>query len=114
MRQFCLISTSVALNDSNALVITVPNTTMPINNCDILKIKVAQDIPAGFPQNTVYVYVNGVYLPVFTKYHNSVRIEQIKKCRTYYMGVGTEGPSLTMLSCIPQSSIAYAAIPVAV
>lgn len=114
MRQFCLTSTSVAFNDANALVITVPNTTMPINNCDVFKLRIAQDIPAGFPQNPVYVYVNGVYLQVFTKYHNTLRIEQLKKCRFYYLGFGAEVPSLTMLSCIPQSSVAYAAVPVVV
>lgn len=114
MRQFCLKSTSVALNDANELVITVPNTNFPINNGDILKIKVLQPIPTGYPQNDVYVYVNGVYIQVFTKFHNSVRIEQLATGRIYYMGVGTEIPSLTMLSCIPYSSVAFPAIPVPV
>lgn len=108
---FVVKSTSIT-SSGTVTTITVPNTTVAISNCDQIRLCIAQDIPSSNPANTVSLSINGVTIPIWTKYHNNVRTDQLKKCKCYYLGVGTEVPSLTILNCIPKSGYVYSTIPV--
>lgn len=105
--KYCLIkSTSVALA-ANVLTVTFPNVTT-INNRDTLIFRICQSIPStATSADKVNFVVNGTTFSVLMQNGNTVRANQLKKCRTYVVYVGTETPTMVIKCYLPCTGLTY-------
>lgn len=111
MCETILKSTSVAVS-SGVLTVTFPKTVKAISNCEVLKLVICQTIPTTAPFATVNFVINGTTIPVYTKFHNSVRADQLRSRKVYCCGFATSPISTVILNKIPVSGFAFPKIPV--
>lgn len=102
-------STSVAVTGGD-LVVTFPDMTT-VRNCDVLRLVIAQPIPATTSTARVIFVINGVRFIAYTKYHNYLRPSQLCRFKINDFGVGANTTSLTVLSCVGCSSESFATFP---
>lgn len=100
-----IVRASAALDGVN-LVITLPNTGI-IMNGDILRFCIINTIDDTNPTGTVSVSVNGTSFALKTKFGNDLRIDQLTNRKVYTVGVGAQTPTMTMLTCIPETSFSF-------
>lgn len=105
--KYCLIkSTSVALAGTT-LTVTFPDVTT-INNRDVLMFRICQSIPtAATSADKVNFVINGGTFNVLMQNGNTVRANQIKRCRTYVAYVGTETPTMVIKCYLPCTGLTY-------
>lgn len=105
--KYSLIKSSTVALASNVLTVTFPNVTT-INNRDTLMFRICQSIPSGATSaDKVNFVINGGTFSVLMQNGNTVRANQIKRCRTYVVVVGTETPTMVVRCYLPCTGITY-------
>ena len=99
-----------SLDGSNNLLITLPN-VFALRNGDIVKFVITETVPQTNPLGTVSIVINGITVPLKTRFGNDVRTEQLRKRKLYTVGFGAETPTFTMLTCLPTSSFNFPTYP---
>ena len=93
--------------ETNNVVLTLPNTTEPLENRDILRFCITAAIPQDNPLGTATVVVNGTTFALNTVLGNSVRIEQLRSRYVYTVQVGAQNAIMVMKTCLPETSFVY-------
>ena len=88
------------------LTITLPDRGTIING-DVISFCIINAIDQTNPVGTVSVIVNGTTFALKTRFGNDLRIDQLKSRKIYTVGVGAQTPTMTMLSCVPDSSFSF-------
>jgi hypothetical protein len=91
------------------ITLTLPNTTEPLTNRDVLRFCIPAAIPTDNPLGTVSIIINGVTFPLVTILGNSVRIEQLHSKFVYTVQLGAETPEFVIKTCLPETSFVYPA-----
>lgn len=99
-----------SLDGSDNLVITLPNVFM-LRNGDILKFVITDTVPQTNPMGTVSIVINGITVPLKSRFGNDIRTQQLCKRKLYTVGFGAETPTFTMLTCLPVSSFKFPTYP---
>ena len=100
-----VVRATAAVDGAN-LTITLPDTDT-IMNGDVFRFCIINAIDDTNPTGTVSVIVNGTTFALKTKYGNDVRIDQLTNRKIYVVGVGAQTPTMTMLTCIPETSFSF-------
>ena len=105
--KYCLIKSSTITLADNVLTITFPEVTT-INNRDTLMFRICQSLPFGATSaDKVNFVINGGTFSVLMQNGNTVRANQIKRCRTYVATVGTETPTMVIKCYLPATGLTY-------
>lgn len=94
---------AASLDEDSNLTITLPN-TITLHNGDTLRFVITNTVPTTNPLGTVSVVVNGTTMPLKTRFGNNARTEQFMARKLYTVGLGAEGPTMTVLTCLPLST----------
>ena len=88
------------------LTITLPNVPLIVNG-DVFSFCIINAIDQTNPTGTVSIVMNGTTFAVKTRYGNDLRIDQLQSRKIYVVGIGTQTPTATMLTCVPESSFSF-------
>ncbi len=105
-----IIKSSGIRYENEDLYVDFPDTIL--NDYDIVIATIVQDIYHTSPFGRVFFTINDTDIEIYTKYHNHIRITQLKKGFPYTMGYGEEAPSLVVLNCLPKVPIYQEAQPI--
>lgn len=97
---------TAALDGDKNLTITLPNTAI-LHNGDTFRFVITNTVPTTNPLGTTNVVINGTTMPLKTRFGNNVRAEQLVARKLYTVGLGAEGPTLTVVTCLPLSTYAF-------
>lgn len=97
---------NAALDDDNNLTITLPN-TVTLHNGDTIRFVITNTVPTTNPLGTASLVVNGTTMSLKTRFGNNVRAEQFMARKLYTVGLGAEGPTMVVLTCLPLSTYSF-------